>query len=82
MPGLSDRKNPERNEIYLPKKTSSTIDSSDDPDSDDEDGKAVDLKLGENEVKQGNLELTVKHDVYGEQQKTLAVFQDRGHDLR
>lgn len=47
-----------------------------------QDGKAVDLKLGENEVKQGNLELTVKHDVYGEQQKTLAVFQDRGHDLR
>lgn len=47
-----------------------------------QEGKAVELKLGDNEVKQGNLEITVKHELYGEQQKTLAVFQNRGHDLR
>lgn len=47
-----------------------------------QDGKAVDLKPGENEVRQGNLEITVAHPLFGEQQKTLAVFQDRGHDLR
>jgi PRTRC genetic system protein E len=45
-------------------------------------GKDVAVVIGENEVTQGNLEVTVTHPLFGEQNKTLAVWGTKSHDFR
>lgn len=47
-----------------------------------QDGKDVPISLGENTIKQGNLEVIGTHDLFGEVKKTFAMYADKTYDLR
>ena len=47
-----------------------------------QDGKDVPISLGENTIKQGNLEVVATHDVFGETKKTFAMWADKTYDFR